>query len=61
MDEQEVIEIPEDEIEIIDIEDYREEVAEHFHQMPDVARPLMSEAKTLFIELRRCFIQHLPS
>lgn len=29
MDEQEVIEIPADEIEIIDIEDYRGEVAEH--------------------------------
>lgn len=48
MDEQEVIEILADEIEIIDIEDYRGEIAEHFHQMPDVARPLMSEAKQTF-------------
>lgn len=53
MDEQEVIEIPEDEIEIIDIEDYREEVAEHFHQMPDVARPLMSEAKNTFHKIEK--------
>ena len=58
MDEQEVIEIPADEIEIIDIEDYRGEVAEHFHQMPDVARPLMSEAKQTFHKLSRCCIQH---
>ena len=53
MDEQEVIEIPADEIEIIDIEDYRGEVAEHFHQMPDVARPLMSEAKQTFHKIEQ--------
>ena len=53
MDEQEVIEIPADEIEIIDIEDYRGEVAEHFHQMHDVARPLMSEAKPTFHKIEQ--------
>lgn len=53
MDEQEVIEIPADKIEIIDIEDYRGEVAEHFHQMPDVARPLMSEAKQTFHKIEQ--------
>lgn len=53
MDEQEVIEIPADEIEIMDIEDYRGEVAEHFHQMPEVARPLMSEAKQTFHKIEQ--------
>lgn len=53
MDEQEVIEIPVDKIEIIDIENYRGEVAEHFHQMPDVARPLMSEAKQIFHKIEQ--------
>ena len=48
MDEEEIIEIPEDEIEIIDIEDYKGEVGELFHQMPDVAHPLINEAKQTF-------------
>lgn len=48
MDEQEVIEIHADEIEIIDIEDYRGKVAEHSHQMLDVSRLLVSEAEQTF-------------
>lgn len=45
MDEQKLIEIFDDEIEIIETKDYKAEVDEHFRKIPDVARPLMSDAK----------------
>lgn len=45
MDEQKLIEISDDEIEIIETKDYKAEVDEHFRKIPDIARPLMSDAK----------------
>ena len=37
-----------DEIEVIDAEDYSYEVAEHFSDMPEVAKPLLKGAKKAF-------------
>lgn len=45
---QETIYILPDDIEIIDTEDYRYEVVEHFLDMPEVAKPLLKGAKKAF-------------
>lgn len=41
----EVIHIPEEDVEAIDDPEYSRELSAYFHQMPDVAKPLINERK----------------
>lgn len=45
---EETIYISQDDIEVIDAEDYSHEVVEHFSDMPEVAKPLLKGAKKAF-------------
>lgn len=47
MDEKTII-IPPEDVEIIDASEYKEDLAEHFGQVPEVAKPLLKGAKTAF-------------
>ena len=37
-----------DEIEIMDIENYNDKVIEHFSEVPEIAKPLLKDAKRAF-------------
>ena len=52
MDE-EIIIIPPEDVEIIDASEYREELTEHFGQVPEVAKPLLKGAKTAFSKIEK--------
>ena len=43
-----VIHIPQEDIEIIDASEYSEDLTEYFNDMPEVARPLVKGAKETF-------------
>lgn len=45
---EDTIYIPPDEVEVMDAKDYRYKVAEHFSDMPEVAKPLLNGAKQTF-------------
>lgn len=51
--EDETIVISSDEMEIVDISEYKEELSEHFDQVPEVAKPLLKEAKTVFSKIEK--------
>lgn len=52
MDEEAII-IPSEDIEVIDTSEYKEELAEHFGQVPEVAKPLLKGAKTAFSKIEK--------
>ena len=52
MDEETII-IPHEDVEIIDAPEYREELTEHFGQVPEVAKPLLKGAKTAFSKIEK--------
>lgn len=57
-----VIHILPDDIEIVDVSEYSEDLTEYFSDMPEVARLLLKGAqKKLFLRLSRCFIHHQHS
>ena len=52
MDEETIIS-PHEDVEIIDAPEYREELTEHFGQVPEVAKPLLKGAKTAFSKIEK--------
>lgn len=50
MDDETII-IPPEDYEIIEESDYKEEVFQHFDHIPEVAQPLLKEAKTIFSKI----------
>lgn len=52
MDEEVIVIRPED-MEIIDESEYKSELTEHFGQVPEVAKPLLKEAKTVFAKIEK--------
>lgn len=52
MDEETII-IPPEDVKIIDTSEYKEELSEHFGQVPEVAKPLLKGAKTAFSKIER--------
>ena len=50
MDE-DTIAIPPEDVEVIDASEYKEELSEHFEQVPEVAKPLLKEAKNTFSKI----------
>jgi hypothetical protein len=52
MDEETIIISP-DEVEVIDVSEYKEELTQYFGRMPKVAKPLISGAKTTFSKIER--------
>ena len=51
--EEETIVIPPEDVEIIDESEYKAELAEHFDHVPEVAKPLLKEAKTAFSKIKK--------
>ena len=51
--EEETIVIPPEDVEIVDESEYKEELAEHFDHVPEVAKPLLKEAKTAFSKIEK--------
>ena len=51
--EEETIVIPPGDVEIIDESEYKAELAEHFDHVPEVAKPLLKEAKTAFSKIEK--------
>lgn len=51
--EEETIVIPPEEVEIIDESEYKADLAEHFDHVPEVAKPLLKEAKTAFSKIKK--------
>ena len=52
MDEDTIVILPED-MEILDASEYREELTEHFGQVPEVAKLLLKGAKTAFSKIEK--------
>lgn len=52
MDERTII-IPSEDVEIIDASEYKEELSEHFGRVPEVAKPLLKGAKTVFAQIEK--------
>lgn len=52
MKEETIIILPED-MEILDASDYKAELEQHFNQVPEMARPLLKEAKKLFAKIEK--------
>ena len=52
MDE-DTIAIPPEDVEVIDASEYKEELSEHFEQVPEVAKPLLKEAKNTFSKIEK--------
>ena len=52
MDEDTIV-IPEEDVEIIDASEYKEELSPHFNQVPEVAKPLLKEAKQAFSKIEK--------
>lgn len=48
-----VIHIPQEDIEIIDASEYSEDLTEYFNDMPEVARPLVKGAKEAFSKIEQ--------
>lgn len=51
--ETETIVIPSEEVEVIDIKDYKTELNQHFKNVPDVAKPLLKEAKAIMSKIEK--------
>lgn len=43
-----IIEIKEEDIEVIDSSEYRDDVSSYFYDVPEVAKPLINNAKKAF-------------
>ena len=52
MDEDTIV-IPPEDVEVIDASEYKEELSEHFEQVPEVAKPLLKEAKNAFSKIEK--------
>ena len=52
MDEDTIV-IPPEDVEVIDASEYKEELSEHFEQVPEVAKPLLKEAKNTFSKIEK--------
>ena len=52
MDEDTIV-IPPEDVEVIDASEYKEELSEHFEQVPEVAKTLLKEAKTAFSKIEK--------
>jgi hypothetical protein len=52
MDEDTIV-IPEEDVEIIDASEYKEELSPHFNQVPEVAKPLLKEARQAFSKIEK--------
>ena len=50
MDKETII-IASEDVEIIDASEYKEELSEHFGRVPEVAKPLLKGAKTVFAQI----------
>lgn len=50
---EDTIVIPPEYVEVIDASEYKEELSEHFKQVPEVAKPLLKEAKTAFLKIEK--------
>ena len=53
-----VIHIPQEDIEIIDASEYSEDLTEYFNDMPEVARPLVKGAKEAFSKIHNDIDSH---
>ena len=51
--EEDTIVIPPEDVEIIDESEYKEELTEHFDHVPEVAKPLLKEAKIAFSKIEK--------
>lgn len=51
--EKETIPVPQKNAEIIDISEYKEELSQHFKQVPEVAKPLLDKAKAIFSKIEK--------
>lgn len=51
--EDEVIVIPPEDIEVIDASEYSANLTEHFDELPEVAKPLLKEAKSTFNKIEK--------
>lgn len=49
----ETIVIPPENVEILDASEYKEELSQHFEQVPEVAKPLLKGAKMLFSKIEK--------
>ena len=49
----ETIFIASEDVEIIDASEYKEELSEHFGRVPEVAKPLLKGAKTVFSQIEK--------
>ena len=45
--------IPPEDVKVIDAYEYKEELEQHFNQVPEVAKPLLKEAKTVFSKIEK--------
>lgn len=52
MDEDTII-IPPEDVEVIDMSEYKEELTEHFDHVPEVASPLLKEARSAFSKIEK--------
>lgn len=50
---EETIIIPSEDMEIIDASEYKEELTQHFDEIPEVANPLLKRAKTAFSKIEK--------
>lgn len=50
---EDIIVIPEEDVEIIDVSEYREELSEHFDRVPEVAQSLLRGAKQAFSKIEK--------
>ena len=57
MEDETIIITPKD-VEIIDASEYKEELSQHFEKVPEVAKPLLKEAKC-FAKMRKHYMLHL--
>lgn len=55
MDKETII-IASEDVEIIDASEYKEELSEHFGRVPEVAKPLLKVAETVFFPNREVII-----
>ena len=58
--EENVIHIPSEDIEIIDVSEYSEDLTEYFSDMPEVARPLVKGAKKAFSKIEQMLYDCFP-
>ena len=60
MDKETII-IASEDVEIIDASEYKEELSEHFGRVPEVAKPLLKGAKTVFSQIEKSLYTGRPN